>query len=393
MDKDKLKLYDNNSNIDEKEYMEKYQYLFDKQEYFSDKLKKYHTNYAQKDLQNDITLYHRYLAEARLSFKENIVVYKLKQDLIEKIKNTKIDTMPDEIPALLKKPFIIETIENNQTLFGDVNAIIGFYMQIPSAIIDAYKNDVNSLSEALRLDLERMGINKGETKVYTIFFHTIDHDKNSWFEAAKKINSSSAKTNVDFQYLGLNSFHWTPNMSKTDWEFSKKNYKRNVLTEGGYCETCPHDKICNDRDIFHKNVDYHFCFEGICDNIMSFLTVFNYMMEAENSPIVQDKIKDSIKRTVINKKRKVITKNEDWIINYLYIDETKIKHENDDETKTLNKENHLAKEVQVRGHLRHQAYGTGFSKRRWIYIESFITTKWIKEGDRKIIVTTHKEAR
>jgi hypothetical protein len=348
---DKLRLYDSDKNINEKEYIEKYQYLFDKQEYFSDKLKKYHINYAQKDLDDEITLYHKYLAEARLSLKDSIIVYKPKQDFIEKIKNTKIDNMPNEIPALFKNAFIIETIENNNALFGDVNAIMGFYIPVPSEMIAAYKNNNNTISKELKLKLEHMGISEGATKVYTIMFHTINHVEDSWFEAAKNINQSTVKTNIDFQYLGLNTFHWTPNMAKTDWEFIRKNYDRNVLMEGDYCRICPHKKSCHDRDEINKNVDYHFCFEGICDNIMSFLTIFNYMMEAENTPIVQDKKKNSITRTVITKKKKIISKKEDWIINYLYIDKNKIKYENDDETKPLNKDNLQSKEIQVRGHL------------------------------------------
>ena len=345
------------SEKDRIEYVQKYQYLFDHKELISEKLKKYKINNAKSDLDNkdNISIYHQYLANARLSFNNSIVVYKLKDDIIEKIKNTKIENMPDEIPELFTKPFIIESCDNN-VLFGDTNSIAGYPYTV--------NENINGLN---------------------LFLHVIDNKDDFWYNDAQVINKMMINEKIDFLYMGLNLFTWSPNLLKTDWEFKSKNYEREVMPKADFCFKCQHLNNCHDRPIKKSNKN-SFCFEGLCDNTISFLTIFNYMLLAENTPIIIKPKKEITKYTILNKKKKIISKNEEWILKYLYIDPKKIKYEKNKENEELDKEGLKQKDIKVKGHLRHQAFGTGFKQRRWIYIESFISSKWVKEGDTKIIV-------
>jgi hypothetical protein len=61
----------------------------------------------------------------RLSFGKNIIVHTLTDGVIEKIKYTKIENMPNEIPNLLQQPFLIEG-RRDKPLFDDIYSIGGF---------------------------------------------------------------------------------------------------------------------------------------------------------------------------------------------------------------------------------------------------------------------------
>ena len=76
---------------------------------------------------------------------------------------------------------------------------------------------------------------------------------------------------------------------------------------------------------------------------------------------------------------------------YLYLDKSKIKYEKSLPNSELDKECLVLKNIKVRGHLRYQAYGQKFKQHKWIYIESFTTTKWVNDGDTKMIVKMDKK--
>ncbi len=61
----------------------------------------------------------------RLSFGNNITVHTLTDGVIEKIKHTNIENMPNEIPELMKHSFLIEA-RYDKTLFDNINSIGGF---------------------------------------------------------------------------------------------------------------------------------------------------------------------------------------------------------------------------------------------------------------------------
>jgi len=361
--------------MNEKEYWDKFQFLFNKEEYLSEKLKKISYYSAKSDLDNEISLYHLHLAQARIDFNDYITVYKLKNELIEKITNTKIENMPNETPKIFTKPFIIETIDNKTPLFGDINSVLGYSINVPKGIREEFK-----------------GIDRfpDKDKLFSILFHSIPKEDEIWYNEAKAINILMEKEKTDFSYLGSNLFRWSPYLEITNWEFSAKDYSREVLMNKDFCRNCKNKIGCKGEINIENIRKYKFCFQGLCDNIISFLTVFNYMLEAENTPIVNDNSVEIVKRT-ITKRKKLIVKNENWIIKYLYIDKKKIQYENNDDKQFLDKDGLVKKNVQVKGHLRNQACGVGHKEHKWIYIESFTTTKWIKEGDKKIIVNLYND--
>jgi len=226
--------------------------------------------------------------------------------------------------------------------------------------------------------------------MFSILFHTKTKENNfSWQNSAMLLNNvAKTKRDMSISYCGQNLFLLIPNLIKTDWKFTTIEYNRDILMEKNFCRICSYSGSCDKSDRYTINENYNFCFEGICDNIMSFITVFYYMLKAANSPIVSDEKHGHIKRERLNKQRKLIKSKDDWIIKYLYIDSSKIKYEKSNEHIQMEKDGFILKEVKVKGHLRNQAYGTGFSKHRMIYIESFTSTKWMKDGNIKIIVNT-----
>jgi hypothetical protein len=361
--------FENQTSTPEKEYMKKYGYLYDNEEIISDKLKKYNLNAAINDLRDKLQPLHYFLAKARKSFNNNITVYKLNNDVLDKIRNTTIQKMPDETPQLYGKPFIIEAHDLNSNLFGDIDSIIGFYNDYEGTI--------------------------GETdtiKRFNFLFHTKSNNDQIWHDTIFKLNQSilEKRESNRFMYMSNNFFYLRPFENKGYWDFNMIDYNRNILIEKTYCGDCIYYNSCftdDNRDLQSK---YHICLGGLFDNMLSFIIIFNYMLEAENSPIQTDR---KIEHTsyVTNKKRKIIEKKQDWIIKYIYIDKNKVKHEKKEVKSELDKDNLMSKEVRVRGHLRHQAFGVGHKERKWIYIEEYVSTKWVKDGDTKVIVGLQKE--
>ena len=50
----------------------------------------------------------------------------------------------------------------------------------------------------------------------------------------------------------------------------------------------------------------------------------------------------------------------------------------------MDKDGKVKREVFIRGFLRNQPYGPEHSLRKWIYVEGFESSRWTKEGDKKI---------
>jgi hypothetical protein len=61
----------------------------------------------------------------RLSYGKNIEVHTLTNGVIQKVLNTKIEYIPNEIPKFMKKPFLIEA-RHNKTLYDNIYSIGGF---------------------------------------------------------------------------------------------------------------------------------------------------------------------------------------------------------------------------------------------------------------------------
>ena len=363
----------NLSPLDKNKDLEKYefdhQYLFDDQEYLSDKLKKYKKVSAKSDLENEKNISNPFihsLAMARLSFNNSIVVYKLNNDVIDTICNTNIGKLPDEIPSIFDKPFIIETHDEKTTLFGDVNSIMCTEFTIP--------------------DYARPFTGNNEKTCKQIIFHA-DTDRTS-LQLLEDIQNYSMKEGIGFSYLGFNVFEWTPNLKKTNWKFNRRDYNRKTIDTVEFCGKCDDAKYCNEKaNDRNKNKNF-ICFDGIFDNFISFLTVFSYMLDAENTPIQYKNSIERLKYAKTDNRKKIVIKNEDWIIKYLRIDKDKIRYKkNGTTTNLLDKEGLIKKDVKVRSHFRFQACGENYSKHRLIKIESFTSSKWVKDNDIKVIVS------
>ena len=79
-----------------------------------------------------ISLYNQDLDETNyvfklycLSFGKKIIVHTLTDGVINKVKHTKIENMPNEIPKFMKQPFLFEA-RNDKTLFDNIQSIGGF---------------------------------------------------------------------------------------------------------------------------------------------------------------------------------------------------------------------------------------------------------------------------
>jgi len=366
------------NNFDKEYFTNIFGYLMNPDEYLSNKLKNMKLDQRYFD-DDKLPKYVISLAEAKKCFNNSITVFKLKNDVIEKIKNTKIEKMPNEIPEIFLKPFIIEAFDDNDVLFGDINSIMGYFSSYSQQLLerteDSSGNTIIGTKNQKSLD----------EKTFSLIIHS-NNKENKWQDSADQLNNRKEISGF-VKYLGYNIFEWQPYLQKTDWEFTKKNYERNILIKEDFCKTCFLSKKCEKDDLYKLKENYNFCFDGMCDNIISFLTVLNFMLIAENTPIVVDKQKSKVERIKRDKRNKIVKLNEEWIIRYLYIDKTKSYYEKQTEYTRLEKDGYVLKDVKVRGHLRNQAFGEGFKLRRWIYIESFISSKWMKEGDVKIIVS------
>jgi len=75
-----------------------------------------------------------------LSFGKNITVHTLTDGVIGKIKRTKIENIPNEIPIYMKQPFLFEA-QNDKTLFDDIQSIGGFIYKNEIFLIIGTKGD------------------------------------------------------------------------------------------------------------------------------------------------------------------------------------------------------------------------------------------------------------
>jgi len=362
MDKEPI-LWNDLIKITPKEYMEKYGYLFDKDEYLSDKLKRYNLNSALTDLKNGFELmqYHAFVAQARAFITNNITVYKLTDELIDVVQNLSIEGVADEPPVGFINPLILETNDPKTNLFGDTNSIMYYYGQLVGK------------------DIEEMKANY----MMTILFHIQQQEDENYYRNAFGLNKLTQKEGITHLYAGSNLFCL---MQPYDfiWGFSKIDYKRGILANNNFCERCASKDKCKNPQLQVTKNDYIWCQKGLLDNFFSFAFKFLYLLEAENSPIQADK---KIEHTshVTNKKRKIVEKNQDWYIKYLYLKKPKTEYEKSQLHSELNKDDLITKEVTVKSHYRYQAYGPGHKEHKLILINPYVSKKWVKDRDTKII--------
>jgi hypothetical protein len=233
-----------------------------------------------------------------LSFGKNVTVHTLTDGVIEKIKHTKIENMPNEIPKFMKRPFLIEA-RHDKMLFNDIQSIGGFI----------YNNEM-------------------------------------------------------FLLIGTQGDRYYCQREKASFDGRK---------------------IGDINFVYNANIDYGaFIQLKTRKDTFAFATTLSLMLEAEKSPlIIENKLKKSNRKSH-NMKNKI--HETDWIIKRIYIDRKLIYKKTFTEHNELDKYGKILKDVIVKGHLRKQRYGKDFSEEKWIYIESFESTRWAYEKDNKIIV-------
>ena len=353
----------------EEEWFERNKHLLNPYELLSDKLKKYNLPAAQKDLSGNLHPYLYYIAKSRKVFNNSITVHKLGNDLIDRIQNTTIDKMPDEVPDLYKRPFIIESYDPKSTLFGDVDGIIGFY------------DDFEEKKSGKKENIEN----------FVFLYHTVPIRDKKWHDYALLFCDRELKKGTEnrHSYLFSNLFYLRPFGEKSFWDFGLVDYSFNTINKKEKCKNCPLLKNCESKDRHITGYDYHFCFDVFYNNILTFVTVFNYYLKADNSPVRDNKTVEHLSYTVA-KKGKIVEKVQDWIIRYLYIDQDKVKYKKNPDPKEISKDGKVVKPVNVRSHIRRQLYGSRRKEVKEIIIESYIANKWVREGDTKIIVDLKK---
>jgi hypothetical protein len=362
MDKEPI-LWNDLIKITPKEYFKKYGYLFDKDEYLSDKLKKYNLNSALTDSKNDSELmqYHTFVARAREFITNNITVYKLTNELIDVVQNLSLEGMADEPPVGFKNPLIIESNEPKTNLFGDINSIVYYYGQL------------------IGKDIEEMKANY----MMTILFHIQQQENDNYYKKAFELNEFTQKKRITHLYAGSNLFCL---MQPYDfrWGFNCIDYKRDVLANNNFCERCASKNKCEGVQKTVTKKDYIWCQKGLLDNFFSFAFRFLYLLEAENSPILADR-KTEHTSHVTNKKGKIIETKQDWYMKYLYLMKPKTEYEKSSTHSELDRNGLIIKDVRVKGHYRYQACGPGHKEHKLILIHPYLSTRSVKDKDTKII--------
>lgn len=156
---------------------------------------------------------------------------------------------------------------------------------------------------------------------------------------------------------------------------------------------CQHEKASFDGRkieelnlIYDKNINYDpsYIQARTRKDIFAFTILFSLMLEAERTPFIIETKKDKSNKK--NYSIKKINNETGWITKHVYIDKN-IKYKNiSDDHVDLDKNGKQLKGVIVTGYLRKQHYGKDFSQEKWIYIETFESTRWISDKNKKIIV-------
>jgi hypothetical protein len=130
--------------------------------------------------------------------------------------------------------------------------------------------------------------------------------------------------------------------------------------------------------------------DGDRKDVLSFVTIFSLMMEAERTPFV---VEDS--RKAWSGKAGMGIRNgnlSDWIERRVYVDK-KYEPRYRAETKSeLDKDGKMLKQVRIHGFLRYQAYGPNFQLHKWIYVEEFVSSRWAAAGHTRVIVDMYNSS-
>ena len=243
----------------------------------------------------------------RLSFGKSITVHTLTDGVVEKVRHTKIENMPNNIPNLMKHSFLIEA-RRDKPLYNNIYSIGGFIL-----------ND----------------------EIFLII-KTVDDNEPGLF--CQHERSSFDGRNID------------------DLNFI---YNKSVNNDPSYTQARTR------KDTY------------------AFVILFSLMLEAERTPLLVETLKGKTsKKTNAPKHANIGT---EWITKRIYIDRNLQYKKNVNDSVAYDKNGKQLKNVTVSSFLRRQHYGKDNSEEKWIYIESFESTRWTNEKDKKIIVDIYNK--
>ena len=238
----------------------------------------------------------------RLSFGKSITVHTLTDGVVEKVRHTKIENMPNKIPNLMQHSFLIEA-RREKPLFDNIYSIGGFIL----------KDDL------------------------ILIVKTVDNNEPGLFCQHERASFDGRNIN-DLNFIYNKSIDFDP--SYTQARTRKDTY--------------------------------------------AFVILFSLMLEAERTPLIVETLKGKTSKKT--KAPKVVNDGSGWITKRVFIDRNIQYKKNVNDSVSFDKNGKQLKNVTVNGFLRRQHYGKDFSEEKWIYIESFDSTRWTNEKDKKIIV-------
>jgi len=113
-----------------------------------------------------------------------------------------------------------------------------------------------------------------------------------------------------------------------------------------------------------------------------YVLVLSLMLEADKSPALIDAGSKSTKK----KLSKTGSRKNPWVVRRIHLMRTaSYKHDGERSGSSI-KEGKVQETVFVRGHLKRQVVGKGRKERKWIWISSYDSRRWIIPGPRKIVV-------
>lgn len=114
-----------------------------------------------------------------------------------------------------------------------------------------------------------------------------------------------------------------------------------------------------------------------------FVTALAILLEAEGTPFEP---RDEVTSDAGRDARKAERKAAEWVTRHVYLNQARARvREGAAEVRPANTSGLVAERVEVRGHLRQQVCGPKRAERKWIYVAPFAATRWVREGDVRVV--------
>ena len=176
----------------------------------------------------------------RLGFGKNVTVHTLTKGVIEKVKHTNIENMPNEIPALMKHSFLIEA-RHDKTLFDNINSIGCFTFNNEICLL------IGTQDEKYYCQHEKASYDGRKIEDLNLFYNTNINYTQSFIQL-KKSKDTFAFITILSLMLEAERTPLTID-SNPDKRNNKKNNTKKNITETGWITK----RIFIDKNIKYKN--------------------------------------------------------------------------------------------------------------------------------------------